>query len=96
MGSTSKPVRILVLDEDLYNSEEVQALKEKGHPVECVGVDAPVDPDVTPSGYDLIMGRRAWYLDTRHLKYLEKIAIPAARTRIDYREKEKRKKDVSA
>lgn len=91
MGKTSKPVRILVLDEDLYNSPEVQALKDKGHPIECVGVDAPVDVDVTRSGYDLILGRRAWYCDMKHIKYLEKIIIPAARTRIDYREKEKKK-----
>ena len=90
MGRTSKPVRILVLDEDLYNSPEVQALIEKGHPIDLPWTCSDCDCGAGDlRGYDLILGRKAWYCDTKHLKYLEKIAIPEARTRIDYREKEK-------
>jgi hypothetical protein len=89
LGKTSTPGRILVLDEDLYGSPEVQALVDKGHPVEFW---VPAFGEKHPSDYDLILGRRAWYCDTKHLKYLEKIVIPEARTRIDYREKEKKKK----
>jgi len=94
VGRTSKPVRILVLDEDLYGSEEVQALLSKGHPVEVAGAGGCTCAGCfgALANYDLILGRRAWYCDTKHLKYLEKIAIPSARTRIDYREKEKTKK----
>jgi hypothetical protein len=84
LGKTSKPVRILVLDRDLYESAEVQDLIAKGHPVSHK-YDA-----VNPDDYDLILGRRAWYCDTKHLKYLEKIAIPAVRKRADY-QKEKLK-----
>jgi hypothetical protein len=92
MGKTSKPVRILVLDRDLFESPEVQALIEKGHPVELAGQFHCCSDSRQPTDYDLILGRRAWYCDAKHLKYVEKIAIPSARTRIDYREKEKVKK----
>ena len=81
MGKTSKPVRILVLDADLYESAEVQDLIAKGHPVAVGDYSGPLD-------FDLILGRRAWYCDTKHLKYLEKVAIPAVRKRADY-QKEK-------
>jgi hypothetical protein len=87
VGTTSKPVRILVLDEDLYNSAEVQALAEKGHPVTLW--EGPFE-----ASYDLVIGRRAWYLDTKHLKYLEKIAIPSARSRIKDREKAEKTKNA--
>lgn len=73
MGKTSRPIRILVLDQDIYGSAEVQALIAKGH---TVGLAA--DPVVC----DLIIGRKAWYMDTKHLKYIEKIALPAARARV--------------
>ncbi len=78
VGRTSKPVRILCLDKDLYESAEVQDLMAKGHPVEV-----PHD-NLDLADYDLILGRRAWYCDTKHLKYLEKVAIPAVRKRADY------------
>ena len=72
-----------MLDKDLYESEEVQSLAAKGHPVELA------DPTSYGIGdYDLILGRRAWYCDAKHLKYLEKVAIPAVRKRADY-QKEK-------
>lgn len=81
MGTTSKPVKILVLDPDLYESPEVQALIEKGHHVRLSAVHTEII-------YDLIIGRRAWYMDAWHLRYLEKIAIPAARKRQANRERE--------
>lgn len=84
MGKTSKPVTILVLDADLYNSAEVQALVEKGHDV-SVGAELKGFLD----SWGLIIGRRCWYMDTKHLKYLDKIAIPAARKRQSNREGEK-------
>ena len=77
MGKTSKPITILVLDSDLYQSPEVQELIAKGHEVIY---------DTAPK-FDLILGRKAWYLDKQHLKYLEKVAIPAARERVYPKEK---------
>lgn len=77
MGRTSKTVRILVLDRDLFESAEVQDLIAKGHPIDCIEIERLHD-------YDLILGRGAWYCDTKHLKYLEKVTIPAVRKRIDY------------
>lgn len=73
MGTTSKPAKILVLDRDLYESAEVQALIAKGHVV-----DGPKDFELF---YDLVIGRKAWYMDFWHLKYLDKIALPAIRKR---------------
>jgi hypothetical protein len=84
-----------VLDKDLYESQEVQDLKAKGHPVDLAESTEGCAScgDKSPgylSDYDLILGRKAWYCDTKHLKYLEKIAIPAVRKRADY-QKEKLK-----
>lgn len=83
MGRTSKSVRILCLDPDLWESAEVQALIEKGHPVELPPIDLTGRKLI--EDYDLVIGRKAWYCDSKHLKYLEKVTIPAARKRIDYR-----------
>ena len=88
MGKTSKPVSILVLDKDLYESPEVQELIAKGHPVVLSGEFHCCDDSRQPTDYDLILGRKAWYMDTKHLKYIEKIAIPAARKRQENRSKE--------
>ena len=82
MGTTPKPVRVLVLDQDLFDSAEVQDLIAKGHRV-ALGTMSPG----YLSDYDLIVGRRAWYLDTHHLKYLA-LALKSARARINY-QKEK-------
>lgn len=74
-----------MLDQDLYESQEVQELAAKGHPI-ALATEAPYET----TQFDLILGRKAWYCDTKHLKYLEKIAIPAVRKRADY-QKEKLK-----
>ncbi len=76
MGTTSKPIRMLVLDADLWESPEIQSLAEKGHQID--------GPDEITLDYDVILGRRAWYCDDKHLKYLEKVMIPAIRNRADY------------
>ena len=88
MGTTSKPLRILVLDQDLYESPEVRALKDKGHPVHSVNEAH----GTSVTDYDLILGRRAWYMDSKHLPYLEKVTVPAVRARVYNREKETKKK----
>ncbi len=52
LGKSSKPISILVVDKDLFDSPEVQELKEKGHPVVYLNVEE--------AGYDVIIGRKCW------------------------------------
>lgn len=69
MGKSQKPLRIALTDPDLLDRPEFQALAAKGHTV-----------TVLEGEWDVVMGRRAWYMDVLHLKYLEQ-AVVAARKR---------------
>ena len=74
--ATHKPVRILVLDKDIYDSPEMRDLAEKGHVVfgpESLEGHGHLE-------FDVVMGRKAWYMDTKHLKYID-TAMKAARMR---------------
>lgn len=53
MGKTAKPCTILVMDQGLLESPEVQALRTKGHTV--VFCDN--------SDYDVIIGPQCWRVD---------------------------------
>ena len=72
MGRTSKPLRIGVHD-SLCNTEEINALSEKGHHVANLG-SLEGDPNV----YDLLLGPNCWRLTPDQLKHLD-LAIKGAR-----------------
>jgi hypothetical protein len=50
MGKTSKPLQLLVLDEDLYNSQAIQDLISKGHTVTYLAVPP----------HDAVIGWKGW------------------------------------
>lgn len=53
MGKTAKPCMILVMDQGLLESPEVQALRTKGHTVVICD----------NSEYDVIIGPQCWRVD---------------------------------
>ena len=59
MGKTQKPLTILVVDRDLCDSLEVQALCQKGHIIHC-GVNQPL---LGLDCYDVVIGPQCWRLD---------------------------------
>ena len=60
-GQTNQPLWIEVLDEDLYQTPEMDALREAGH---------TVTRQVGPTSSDLIVGRRAYHMTPDLLKHL--------------------------
>ena len=56
MGKTPKPLAILVLDEELYQTSTMQALKEQGHEVH-------ERYEMTTGTYDAIIGPKCWRID---------------------------------
>ena len=79
MGRTPKPLTLLV-HESLWNTPEIQVLRDKGHHVDTLG--AP------ETAADLLLAPNAWKMDTRLIKYLD-LAVKAARA-IKYPKKEKK------
>jgi hypothetical protein len=69
MGTTNKPLRIAVTDADLFDHPDLVQLDAMGHVIELV------------DQYDLVLGRRAWFMDLKHLRYLAQ-ALVAARKRL--------------
>lgn len=57
MGKTAKPLSILVMDETLYQSPEVQALRAKGHQVHFV------TEAMTIFQYDVVIGPQCWRVE---------------------------------
>ena len=55
MGKTSKPCSILVLDQDLYDSPEAQALQQKGHIIH--------PPSDVLALYDVVIGPKCSFID---------------------------------
>lgn len=68
MGQTSKPLHILI-NPTLMEHPSIQALRDKGHRVEPLYIEA-----------DLLLDERAWYMTEKHLQYLE-WALKGARER---------------
>ena len=68
MGRTSKPLVIGVTEPDLLEHPKLVELAAKGHTVFALDDEC-----------DVVLGRRAWYMDTAHLdRYLD-MALAAAR-----------------
>lgn len=57
MGKTAKPVTILVMDETLFQTAEVQALKAKGHRV-LEAYEKWTVPEI-----DVIIGPQCWRIE---------------------------------
>lgn len=68
MGKTPKPLRIFILDKDLYETLEVQEYKAKGHFIDYAG--QYVAPRWPIEENDLVMGKKAWRMDLDLMKYL--------------------------
>ncbi len=68
MGTTSKPLRIAVTDPELFDAPELVMLDRQGHTIELL------------DKYDLVLGRKAWFMDQKHRQYIAE-AVAAARKR---------------
>lgn len=55
MGKTAKPLSILVMDDTLYGSNEIQALQTKGHTIH--------PGSAAGNAYDVIIGPQCWRVE---------------------------------
>jgi len=73
MGTTPKPLRILVTDPAMLGWAEVQKLIAQKHTV-------TYPPELT-EGYDLILGPNCWRMDEQLRDYLEDAIVEARKLR---------------
>lgn len=60
MARSSKPLRIALIDPQMETWPEIQALRDKGHQVVYIGLDA----------YDLVLGSKCWRFFDKLRPYL--------------------------
>lgn len=65
MGKTSKPISILCMDKELFQSESIKQFIDKGHHISISPSSDIEFESFLLTDYDVVIGPRCWRIDPR-------------------------------